>query len=310
MRDFGPVSGPNSGWDEPTAEDLASPPMRHFIDSDVEIPALARNWLESHLERELELPLLPEAAARIVGLCDDDDTDARMLESALERDPSLTACVLKVSNSTMYGSKEPIVSLQHAVSRLGMATLRNIALSASLRTRVFDVPGHSSTVADIWEHCAITSVFAREIARKLRRNVEAAFLCGLVHDVGRPIVLQTTLRMPRVHGSLSQEQIVVAMDLFHARVGERLVGTWGLPEWAAIAVANHHEPERATSHQEEARITRLADLLAHWALVPGSTPSDFPVDDPVVAALNLYPDDLDALLELRDRTLVAAEALQ
>lgn len=284
--------------------------MRPSIDIGVEIPTEVRSWLESRLDRELELPVLPEAAARVVALCDDDDTDAHALESVLERDPSLTACVLKVANSSMYASTEPIVSLQHAVSRLGMATLRNLALTASLRMQVFSIPGHSALIGDIWEHCAITGVFAREIARKLRRNVEAAFLCGLVHDVGRPIVLQNALRVPRTLGTLDEEQIEWTMDAYHARVGARLVNAWKLPEWAAVAVEHHHDPERATPYEEEARVTRLADLLAHWALQPGSGPEDFPADDPVVAALNLYPEDLDALLELRERILVAAEAFQ
>lgn len=280
------------------------------VESGVEIPAEASIWLERQLDRELELPMLPEAVARVVSLCDDEDADARALEVVLERDPSLTACVLKVANSSMYASKEPIVSLKHAVSRLGMATVRNLALTASLRGRVFDVPGHGATVAGIWEHCALTGVFAREIARKRRRNVEAAFLCGLIHDVGRPIVLQTALRLPRVHAPLSPAQIEHAMDVYHPRVGARLVVAWGLADWTAAAVQHHHDPESAAPFEDEARVTRLADMLAHWAVVPGSEPQHFPVDDPVIVALNLYPDEVDALLEMRESILVAAEAFQ
>ncbi len=280
------------------------------LDPGVEIPVAARTWLEAHLEHELELPLLPEAAARVIALCEDEDADARSLEAVLERDPSLTACVLKVANSSMYASKEPIVSLQHAVSRLGMATVRNLALTHSLQGRVFEVPGHGALVHEIWVHCAVTAVFAREIGRKLRRNVEAAFLCGLVHDVGRPIVLQTALRMPRAQGVLTEAQLEAAMSAYHTGVGGRLVAAWGLADWTAAAVEHHHDPESAAPHEEEARITRLADLLAHWAITPGAGPEDFPVDDPVVAALNLYPEDLDALLALRERVLLASEALQ
>jgi putative nucleotidyltransferase with HDIG domain len=280
------------------------------LEHGVEIPVGARSWLETHLDRELELPMLPEAAARVIALCEDEDADARSLESVLGRDPSLTACVLKVANSSMYASKEPIVSLQHAVSRLGMATVRNLALTNSLQGRVFDVPGHGAHVHDIWVHCAVTAVFAREIGRKLRRNVEAAFLCGLIHDVGRPIVLQTALRIPRAQGSLTEAQLGYAMDAYHERVGARLVAAWGLADWTAAAVAHHHDPENAAPHEEEARITRLADLLAHWAMIPGSGLEDFPVDDPVIVALNLYPEDLDALLALREQVLLASEALQ
>jgi putative nucleotidyltransferase with HDIG domain len=282
------------------------PSLEHAVD----LPVGIRTWLEAQLEREVDLPMLPESAVRVIALCDDDDANARDLEQVLERDPSLAAFVLRVANSAAYAAAEPIASLQQAASRLGMSTVRNIALTASLHGRVFDVPGHSKTVHDIWVHCAVTGVFAREIARKLRRNVEAAFLCGLIHDVGRPIVLQTALRVPREHGTLDVAQIQAAMDAYHEQVGAQLAGAWGLADWTAAAVAHHHDPERAAPHEYEARITRLADLLAHWALVPGSGPEDFPVDDPVIVALNLYPEDVDEFLALRESVLVAAEALQ
>ena len=270
----------------------------------------ASTWLEAQLEREVDLPMLPEAAARVIALCDDDDADARKIEQALSRDPSLTTYVLKVANSSLYGSKEQIVSLQQAISRMGLANVRNLALSASLQGRVFEVRGHESIVHDAWEHCSVAGIFAREIARRLRRNVEAAFLCGLIHDVGRPLVLQTLLRMPKEHGTPTHDQLESAMDLYHARVGAKLVGRWGLAEWTASAVLHHHDPEAADPYQDDARLTRLADLLAHWAILPGSSAADFPVEDPVIAALNLYPDDVDEILAMREQVLLAAEAFQ
>ncbi len=73
-------------------------------------------------------------------------------------------------------------------------------------------------------------------------------------------------------------------------------------------VAHHHEPEKATGHELEARITRLSDLLSYWALDESKTPADFAADDPVVAALNLYPEDVEKLLAQRQQALEFAEA--
>jgi putative nucleotidyltransferase with HDIG domain len=284
--------------------------MSPFVDSRTALPPAAQDWLNQQLQRDADLPVLPEAAARVITLCDDDDADARKIEGVLSRDPALTASVLKVANSSLYGAKDPIVSLQQAVSRLGLATVRNLALSASLQGRVFDVRGRESQVAEVWEHCSTAGVFAREIARRLRRNVEAAFLCGLVHDVGRPIVLQALVRMPKDRGVLSEEQIQRALDEHHAPVGAQLVAQWGLGEFTAAAVLHHHDPEQAAPYEDDARLTRLADLLAHWAILPGSSAEDFPADDPAILGLNLYPDDVDEILALRERVLVAAEAFQ
>src|SRR5688572_7702587 len=92
------------------------------------LPGWLHDILERHLEQDLELPVLPEATARVMALCEDEKTNARAIEGVLERDPSLAAHVLKVANSSAYAPKEPIVSLQQAVSRLGMAAIRNIVL--------------------------------------------------------------------------------------------------------------------------------------------------------------------------------------
>ncbi len=280
--------------------------------SPARLPGWLHDLLERHLQDELELPLLPEAAARVVSLCEDQEVDARALESVLEQDPSLAAHVLRVSNSAAYAPKSPIVSLQQAVSRLGLSAIRNIALALSVQGRVFHVPGHQARVRAIWIHCAVAAVYAREIARRLRRNVEGAFLCGLLHDVGRPVVLQATFDAlgPRRQGPLPAALLEAAMDEFHAEVGARLVESWKLADWTRAAVAHHHRPGRAAPHEEEARITRLADLLSHWVLAEARAAAEFPEEEPVIAELNLYPEDVEALLDSRSRVLELAEAFQ
>src|SRR5262245_51735897 len=99
---------------------------------DLHLPGWLHDILERHLEEDLELPILPEAATRIVALCADEKTDAKAIEGVLERDPSLASHVLRVANSSAYAPKTPIVSLQQAVTRLGIGTLRNIVLAVSL----------------------------------------------------------------------------------------------------------------------------------------------------------------------------------
>jgi putative nucleotidyltransferase with HDIG domain len=161
---------------------------------------------------------------------------------------------------------------------------------------VFKVQGQQQTrVRAVWVHSAVAAVFAREIARRLRKNVEGAFLCGLLHDVGRPVVLAATIAAleHRSKEPLPPALLETAMDEFHGPVGERMLESWKLADWTTAVVAHHHEPARAAPHDEEARITRLADLLSHWALDQGRTPADFASDDPVVRELNLYPEDVE-----------------
>jgi putative nucleotidyltransferase with HDIG domain len=279
---------------------------------ELHLPGWLHDILERHLEEDLELPILPEASARIIAMCDDDGTDAKAIEAVLERDPSLAAHVLRVANSSAYAPKEPIVSLQQAVSRLGLATMRNIVLAVSLQGRVFKVPGHQARVRSIWIHCAVAAAFAREIARKLRKNVEGAFLCGLLHDVGRPIVLQATVDAlaHRSKEPLPAALLETAMNEFHEEIAGRMVAAWKLADWTVAVVSHHHDPAKAAPHDEEARITRLADLLSYWALDESRAPEDFAADDPVIQELNLYPEDVEKLLAYRGKALEFAEAFQ
>jgi putative nucleotidyltransferase with HDIG domain len=278
----------------------------------LKLPGWLHDLLERHLEEDLELPILPEAAARIVALCEDEKTDAKAIEGVLERDPSLASHVLRIANSSAYAPKEPIVSLQQAVSRLGLATMRNIVLAISLQGRVFKVPGHQARVRTIWNQSAIAAAFAREVARKLRRNVEGAFLCGLLHDVGRPVVLQATVAAlaHRTKEALPAALLETAMNEFHEAIGGRMVESWKLADWTVAVVAHHHDPSKAEPYEEEARITHLADLLAHWALDEGKGPEHFPGSLPVVGELNLYPEDVEVLLAYRGKALEFAEAFQ
>lgn len=276
------------------------------------LPGWLHDILERHLDQDIELPILPEASARIMSMCEDDKTDAKAIEAVLERDPSLASHVLRIANSSAYAPKDPIVSLQQAVSRLGLGAMRNIVLAVSLQGRVFKVPGHQARVRSIWIHCAVTAAFGREIARKLRRNVEAAFLCGLLHDIGRPIVLQATIDTlaHRSKEALPVALLETAMDEFHEEIAGRMVASWKLAEWTVAVVANHHAPEKAEPHEEQAHITYLADLLSDWALDGSKGVEDFTFDDPSIGCLNLYPEDIEALLSYRGKALEFAEAFQ
>jgi putative nucleotidyltransferase with HDIG domain len=271
-----------------------------------------RERLERHLESGLELPLLPDIAARVLAACEDEHSDARTLEPLIERDPALAAHLLRVANSAAHGTREALVSLRQAVSRLGLGAIRGIVLAVSLQSRVFRAPGHEAHLKAVWKHSALSAAFAREIARALRRNVEGAFLCGLLHDVGRPVALQAALAALSGPGQpLPAQALAAAEGEFHAALGARLVSGWKLAPWTAVAVARHHAAphELEGEYQEEAALTQLAHLTAHWASGPEPLPEHFQPPAALLELLNLYPEDVEALLATRARALEFAELL-
>lgn len=244
---------------------------------------------------ELDLPVLPDVAARVLDACQDRDGGPRELSELIQRDPALAGNVMRIANSAAYAAAEPIVSLQQAISRLGMSTLGDIAIAAAMNAKVFAVPGREDQMRVMRAHAATAGIWTREIARQRRRNVEAAFLSGLLHDVGEPILLRTVLDLA-AGADLDAATVSAWIHELHPAVGARLLERWKLPPWVAAAVAGHHAPEQAGEHRELSATAMLGDLLAHWSNDPTPEREADMRRSQVLAALCIYPDDLDLLL--------------
>lgn len=248
---------------------------------------------------ELELPVLPDIASRVLTLCQDQDGDPRQLGELIQRDPALAGNVLRIANSAAYATQEPIVSLQQAISRLGLTTMGDLAIAAAVNGKANTVKGREAEMRVMRTHAAATGIWSREIARHRRRNVEAAFLTGLLHDAGRPIVLRAVLDLA---GDATIEESVIQsfVDEFHASIGSRLIDAWKLPHWIAAAIEGHHDISRAGEHADLAATVMLGDELAHWSQSSDAHHEDTLRALPVLDMLGLYPDDIDELCARRE----------
>jgi len=306
------------GWEaHQVVQEWAVAAERKTVDLPLQLPFDANRalpaWLEQELEQalagKLDLPVLPDTAARVLALCRDERSDLRELAQLVQRDQTLAAHVLRVSNSVAYAPKQPIVSLQQALGRLGLSTVSDIAIAVAMKQRVFQVPGHEARMRELWRHSALAAGYALEVARLVGRNPETAFLAGLLHDVGMPIVLATALEackrkkvLPATRGELEQ-----AMLAFHCRYGAELARRWSLGSWVEAAIADHHDPARARVLREEVTVVAVADLLAEWAAEPEE--GDAPGPERFVG-LPLEEDQRQSLVESRARVLDLASAFQ
>lgn len=261
---------------------------------------------------DLDLPMLPMVASQVTSLCADEDTDAAKLSQVLHQDQALAGNVLRVANSPMYAGQVPIVSLQQAVSRLGMMQVSEIAMAVSVRNRVFRSKAHAELLRNLWSHSVLAGYFTKEVSRMRRRNVEIAFVCGLLHDVGKAILIATLEERKEDPRFANYAELLAALHDFHCQVGSRLVSAWKLPEQLHEAIVYHHAFDLAPSYGEMAAMTCLGDLLSHLALpVPGQTVVDKDAlrRHEVIVALNLHSDQMDELIAKQDSALRFMEAI-
>lgn len=250
----------------------------------------------------IELPLLPEVAGQVLAACSDEECDVRKLSELIQRDPSMAANLLRVANSALYASPIPIVSLQQAVTRLGRLRIREAAMIISCKTRVFR--SGEESVRALFRHSVAAGTIAQELARMRRWNVEEAFLCGLLHDVGKPVMLNTLAELAqKLQISLSLEARDFAIDETHAAVGSALVKHWKLPARLAETIEFHHRPTQSANCMQTAMMTHFADEMAHFMLGDKLVSEEHIRQLPVLQTLNVYPDELDALFARKQQVL-------
>jgi len=259
---------------------------------------------------KVDLPLLPGVAMEVTNVANQESTDSRAIAELLRKDQAMAAHVLRVVSSPVYSGRTQIVSLQQAVARLGVQKIREIALAIAFRVGVFKLKGFEQHITSMFQHSVAAAMFAQEVARTTRRNVEDAFMCGLLHDVGRPVILQALVQiLAEQKLQVAPAGVVEACGELHAEVGGTLADSWGLPEAVEMSIRHHHNGSPPDAHVNSVRITGLADEMARHTFEPERMPVAELRKHPALAPLELYPEMLDKVLAKGESIRQAAQVL-
>ena len=153
---------------------------------------MAHPDLEARLSKIKDLATLPVVANNVIQITRNPKSSALEVAKAIAQDPALVTKVLKMANSALYGFPQKITTISHAIVILGFANIRNIVLTAS----IFDMfpakkSGNQFDREGFWEHSLATGIAAKLLAKQAGiKNVEEAFIWGLLHDLGK-LVLDT-----------------------------------------------------------------------------------------------------------------------
>ncbi len=268
-------------------------------------PAELRERLQAALESDqLDLPPLPEVAAQIVSSSATEQRNAVALSQFIQRDPALAGHVMRVANSAAYRPRAPIVSLQQAIAWLGIGEIRNIALAISVHGQLFVAPGHEPEIQQLWRESVATACWACELARLKKRNVETAYLCGLLHRIGRAAAVGTLSRI-EVAGrrTVAARTFSALADEFEGEFGRKLAAKWQLPETVADVIAHWRSAGRPGAPQPEVLQTYVGHLLTIELLHPDISNLSLLAEQGALGELDIYPDELAALRTKSDRVL-------
>ena len=266
----------------------------------------ARDYLSRSAGSPQTIAPLPRVCAQLAELTAQQATDAVQLARLIQSDPALAGEIMRVANSPALRPRTAIVSLQQAVSWLGVAEVRNIAMAVMLRGEVFVAPGHEPESEELWQEAWLAGLWAKEIARERRKHVESAFLAALMHRTGAALALKILSRFEmeqrRVMDTRSFGDLVVE---FEPTFGRLLMGSWLLPKDVQDAASDWRN-YRQSNHGDLAGTVHAAHLLAAHTMHPQLLDEDVVVDDPVFEQLGVFPDDRRRMLAKRDRVRALA----
>ncbi len=227
-----------------------------------------RPALEALLASGRQLPTLPVLVLQVQRALANELSGLRDIGQIIERDPSLTARLLRVANSAAFARGEPVTSVGAAIGRLGMGHVRSLCLAVGI-VRAFGEVGQQLDHKRYWEHSAAVGLVAERLASLSKRYAQVdgseAYTAGLLHDVGLLIVdqffpedfagVQEEMEVEKVPRS-TVELTRLGMD--HGGIAGRVLERWQLPASVRGAVAAHHRPETA-----DPEVRPLAHLI--WA---------------------------------------------
>ncbi|MDD2309449.1 MAG: HDOD domain-containing protein [Desulfuromonadaceae bacterium] len=236
----------------------------------------------------------------------------------ITEDQGLTARLLRLANSPMFGCYARVDSITKAVTIIGTQQLRDLALAASVMGVFKDIPEDLLNMSSFWQHSIACGIIARSLAVYRREaNVERLFVAGMLHDVGqvvlaaaRPEVSRELLETQRDIGRLYLELERERLDFDHAELGGALLKKWKIPASIGEPVAYHHNPGAAEQFRLETALVHLADIICQaMELGQGAERGVPPLDEPAWERLGLTPHMLGTVLKQSESQIAETFAI-
>jgi len=214
----------------------------------------------------------------------------------IEKDPALTMRLLKIVNSAFFGLPSQVSTINQAITLIGFKELQNLALATVIIDKFSSMPGGLISMHDFWAQSLRCALLSKELCRhkKNQLNLDALFICGLLHEIGQLVFYRRIPVLAREVGLLVKatgiDQTVAETNIIgfdHYLLGAELARLWNLPEIIAATIGEHNHPSYQGTFAEAATIVRTASQVGK-----------LDIQDDLMD--NISADDLSRIIDLID----------
>ena len=230
-----------------------------------------------------DIPVIPQVATKVLQLQEDNlQISFNELERIIKLDPAITARILKVANSALYARQKEITNLQQAITLLGFKMIKSMILlicasniygKTKKKFRGFpDAIATKSSALEMWRHLVLTAFVAKHIATKMKLDdrKEDIFVAGLLHDMGRVVLMvnQSDLYekfLGEAGNNIEKDILKIEEGIFgynHLHVGKIVLEKWNFPDELVDVVFQHHAKHADSPYKINITIVAIANLYA------------------------------------------------
>lgn len=233
-----------------------------------------RKLTEILIQTARDLQMLPDVAVKAIAIADDPDAKIKDLVNVIAQDVKLTADILSLSNSSVFGSTQAILSLDQALARVGFRQTKNMIFASSITSMMQKMPWQETRVRDtLCKHSFLTGIISSRLNSLFGLGMQGEeFTAGLVHDVGRTLLavsipdefeLFDPLDFDESDGLIERESDRIGTT--HAEVGAWFLQRNHLPEELITVARYHHAPQDANKFKRLVAVTAVADDMANFS---------------------------------------------
>jgi HD-like signal output (HDOD) protein len=194
------------------------------------------------------LPSRPGVYMELNRVLSDSDWQPHQVSAVLEHDVAMSAKVLQLANSALFGLTSTVTSVRDAVMYLGVDTIRSLALTAEAFGKVAPRGSAEFSLDEFQAHAMLVARITASILPAGRAQQEAV-TAALLHDIGKLVLISDgDRRWSELNDEARERNVPVHVveterdGVTHAHIGAHLLSLWGLPDGIVEAVGHHHDP--------------------------------------------------------------------
>jgi HD-like signal output (HDOD) protein len=256
----------------------------------------------------VEIPPIPRVVTHLTQLLLKPDAGLREVGAAIAQDPGLAAQVLRIANSVYYGLEQSLLDIQRAAVVLGLRTLNEIVWRVAVMQTFAHLESQRLSLETLWRHSILTGQLAQWLVSQTPARLELGpsdlYTCGLLHDLGRLVLLsahrdryEEVLRLADENEVDSAAIETEHFGFSHPQAGAVLAFVWRLPEPLQDAIELHHGPERRLRGNATAALVALCDHVARCVERGPKATAETLSQHPATKLVGLSAQVLDDLVE-------------